>query len=224
VKTGHLELSPLDEMEAPKKDERLPAWLTAEELSRLLEYIQWHGENVQDAAGRMPDVAWLRDAILVCLSCGLRRGEIAALRWEHVDLERGMIHVQHGEDFRTKSGAERVVPVRGKALERLRGQAEEAEGTPTGPVITDRRGLPVKPDRYTRVFKRMVRGAKLRNRERLNFHSLRHSCGAWLASQGVSERIIQEVLGHASTQTTQIYSHVAGSAVEGAMERVFGGK
>lgn len=89
-------------------------------------------------------------------------------------------------------------------------------------MITDDDKNPVKPDRMTKTFKRMVRGAKLKGRDRLNFHSLRHSCGAWLASKGVSERIIQEVLGHASTQTTQKYSHVASSAVEGAVEETFG--
>lgn len=98
----------------------------------------------------------------------------------------------------------------------------EQEDDLDGPVFTDRRDLPIKPDRMTKAFKRIVRGAKLKGRDRLNFHSLRHSCGAWLASKGVSERIIQEILGHSSTQTTQKYSHVASSAVEGAMEETFG--
>lgn len=60
------------------------------------------------------------------------------------------------------------------------------------------------------------------NGERLHFHSLRHSCGAWFASKGVSEKITQEILGHASSRTTQVYSHVASSALEGAMEKAFG--
>lgn len=89
-------------------------------------------------------------------------------------------------------------------------------------VLIDAQGRRVKPDRLSHRFKDMVRGAKLENRERLKLHSLRHSCGAWLASQGVSERIIQEILGHSSIQTTQIYSHIASHAMEDAMERAFG--
>lgn len=98
----------------------------------------------------------------------------------------------------------------------------EREDDLDGPVFTDRRDLPIKPDRMTKMFKRMARGAKLMGRDCLNFHSLRHSCGAWLADKGISERIIQEILGPSSTQTTQKYSHVASSAVEEAIERVFG--
>ena len=143
-----------------------------------------------------------------------------ALRWADLNLEDGSIHVRNHrkEGQRTKTGADRVVPVRGPALDVLRRRHANREEF-AGPVITDSEG---KPDRMTKTFKRMVRGAKLKGRDRLNFHSLRHSCGAWLASKGVSERIIQEILGHSSTQTTQKYSHVASSAVEGAMEETFG--
>ena len=59
-------------------------------------------------------------------------------------------------------------------------------------------------------------------KDQIQLHSPQHSCGAWLASKGVSERIIQKILGHSSTQTTQKYSHVASSAVEGAIEETFG--
>lgn len=223
VKAGHLDqqYSPLDGVEEPEKGKSIPAYLTPDQLNRLLEYIDWHAENVEDATGRSPDLQWLRDAVQIAVATGLRRGELLALRWKDVDLEQGQIHVRNREGFRTKSGAERTVPVRGPALDVLRRRHETREDF-AGPVLTDRDGKPVKPDRLTRRFKKMVKEAKLKDRDRLKFHSLRHSCGAWLASKGVSERIIQEVLGHASSRTTQIYSHVASSAVEGAMEKAFG--
>lgn len=225
VKAGHLsaERNPLDDVEAPEKGKQTPAYLTPAQLDRLLEYSEWHEENVEDAAGRSPELGWFRDAVQIALATGLRRGELANLRWDDVDLEEGKIHVRNRreEGHRTKTGAERVVPVRGPALDVLRRRHADREAF-AGPVITDEDGQPIKPDRLTKTFKRMVRGAKLKGRDRLNFHSLRHSCGAWLASKGVSERIIQEILGHASTQTTQKYSHVASSAVEGAMQETFG--
>lgn len=223
VKAGHLDdqYNPLSDVEEPETGKTVPAYVTPDQLDRLLEYIDWHAENKEDATGRSPDLQWLRDAVQIAVATGLRRGELLALRWKDVDLEQGQIHVRNRDGFRTKSGAERVVPVRGPALDVLRRRHAKKEEF-DGPVITDREGKPVKPDRVTHTFKRMVRGAKLKNRDRLKFHSLRHSCGAWLASKGVSERIIQEILGHASSRTTQIYSHVASSAVEGAMEETFG--
>jgi integrase len=223
VKAGHIDdkYNPLSDVDEPEKDKSVPVYLTPEQLDRLLKYIDWHAENKEDAVGRSPDLQWLRDAVQIAVATGLRRGELLALRWKDVDLEKGQIHVRNREDFRTKSGAERVVPVRGPALSVLRRRYEERDEF-AGPVITDREEKPVKPDRLTKRFKDMVRGAKLKERERLKFHSLRHSCGAWLASRGVSSRIIQEILGHASSQTTEIYSHLSSSAVEGAMEETFG--
>jgi len=222
VKAGHIDdrYNPLSEVDEPEKDKSVPAYLTPDQLDRLLEYIDWHAENKEDVVGRSPDLQWLRDAVQVAVATGLRRGELANLRWRDVDLDEGQIHVRNQEDFRTKSGAERVVPVSGPALSVLRRRHGERQDF-VGPVITDREGRPVKPDRFTKRFKDMVRGAKLKDRERLKFHSLRHSCGAWLASKGVSSRIIQEVLGHASSQTTEIYSHLSSSAVEEAMEETF---
>lgn len=223
TKAGHIDRNPLDTVSAPDKDKSLPSYLTPSELDRLLEYIEWHGKNKPNACGILPDVGWLRDSIILAVATGLRRGELLNLRWSDVDLSERRIRVRNRKDgsFRTKSGAERVVPVRGEALEVLQRRSDERDEF-DGPVITDRDGNRPKANRLTRGFKRMVRGAKLKGREDLRFHSLRHSCGAWLASQGVSERIIQEILGHASSQTTQIYSHVAGAALEEAMERTFG--
>ena len=113
------------------------------------------------------------------------------------------------------------MPVRGRALDVLQRRADDRDAF-DGFVIVMADGARPRPNRLTRTFKRMVKGAKLKDRDNLNFHSLRHSCGAWLASQGVSERVIQEILGHASSATTQIYSHVANHAVTDAMERTFG--
>ncbi len=224
VKAGHLEKgrSPIDDVETPDKGKQVPAFLTVDQLERLLEYIDWHAENKEDALGKLPDLQWLKDTVQIAVATGLRRGELLNLRWEDVDLPQRQIHVRNREGFRTKDGAERVVPVRGPAVDVLRRLKAESDDL-GGPVITDRDGKPVKPGRVTTRFKDMVRGAKLKNRDRLNFHSLRHTCGAWLASKGVSERIIQEILGHASSSsTTEIYSHITSSAVEGAMEKAFG--
>lgn len=223
VHAGHIDRSPLEKVTEPNKGKPVPAHLTPKELDRLLDYIEWHGKNKPNACGILPDVQWLHDAVVLAVCTGLRCGELLNLRWSDVDVDERRIFVRNRRDgsFRTKSGSERPVPVRGPARDVLRRRMKERdEGD--GPVIVDRDGKPPKANRLTRRFKDMVREAKLRERERLRFHSLRHTAGAWLASKGVSERVIQEILGHATSRTTQIYSHVAGLAVEDAMERAFG--
>ncbi len=211
---------PITDKLKPKNEKKTPAFLTPVQLDRLLTCIDAHVALLKDQPGPNPDVQWLPDAIEIAAGTGLRRGELLNLRWEDIDLRARRLYVVNRNGFKTKSGQERIVPVRGAALRVLRRRHEESDGA--GPVLTDRDGLPVKPVRLSHRFKDMVRKAKLRGREDMRFHSLRHSCGAWLASQGVSSRIIQEILGHVTPRTTEIYSHLMGPAVEDAMERTFG--
>lgn len=221
VEKEHIHENPLNDLTEPEKGKKVPVYLSPKQLGRLMRYIEWHGANVESAAGIKPDVEWLRDAIVIAVGTGLRRGELLNLRWSDVELDERRLRVRNRDGFRTKNGSERVVPVRGDALEVLRRRYEQRDAF-DGPVIVDRDGTAPRPERLTRGFKRMVRGAGLKGREDLHFHSLRHTCGAWLASQGISARIIQEILGHASSATTQIYSHVTSSALEDAVERTFG--
>lgn len=91
-------------------------------------------------------------------------------------------------------------------------------------MIVDSNGNRIKPDRVSKQFKFIVREkAKLSGREKLKFHSLRHSCASWLIQQGVPLTVVSEILGHSTTQITdEIYSHVDDDAVTEAMDEVFG--
>jgi len=106
LKTGHINRNPLDDVNKPDKDKSLPSYLTASELGRLLEYIEWHAENKPNACGILPDVGWIRDSIILAVSTGLRRGELLNLRWRVVDLDERRLHIKNRKDFRTKSGVE----------------------------------------------------------------------------------------------------------------------
>ena len=82
----------------------------------------------------------------------------------------------------------------------------------------------IKPDWATKRFKFFVRKAKLPQRERLRFHSLRHTAGSWLAMRGVPMRVIQAILRHSSISVTERYSHLQPEVMGAAMEEAFGGK
>lgn len=67
-----------------------------------------------------------------------------------------------------------------------------------------------------------AREAKLQNRDRLHFHSLRHTTASWLAMKGVPMRVIQQIFGHASASQTEIYSHPQPEVMQQAMAETFG--
>jgi len=139
-----------------------------------------------------------------------------------VELEEQFVTVRNRDDFTTKSGDERGIPLRSDALEVARRRDEEHDGDSDDPVFTDRSGRPIKADRITKRFKTFVRKAGLDEQENLHFHSFRHTCGAWLASSGVPLRVIQAILGHSSIDVTEIYSHLQPGVMGEAMEEAFG--
>ncbi len=220
VDKGMRKENPIEEVEKPSKREKQPTFLSPSELEKLLKKIREHGETVTDIHGNPSDVQWLIDIIQVAVCTGLRRGELLSLRWRDVKIDEELVTIRNQEDFTTKSGNERRVPLRSDALEVIR-RLHTDDVDPDDPVFTDRKGRRIKPNRATRRFKTFVKKAKLKNKEDLHFHSLRHTCGAWLASSGVPLRVIQAILGHSTINVTEIYSHLQPDVMGEAMEEAF---
>jgi site-specific recombinase XerD len=151
-------------------------------------------EQAVDAAGRDGGPLALRNAALLELvySCGLRSAEAVALDLGDVDLDREQVHV------RGKGGKERLVPL-----------GEEA-GWLVGRWLRD--GRPALARGACNALFLSVRGRRLDTSvlRRLlpHPHRLRHAYATHLLEGGVDLRTIQELLGHASLSTTQVYSHV----------------
>ncbi len=151
-------------------------------------------EDAVDLAGQGDEPLALRNAALLELaySCGLRSAEVVALDLRDVDLDREHVHV------RGKGGKERVVPVGEEAAWRI------------GLWLRD--GRPALARGACDAFFLSVRGRRLDTsvlrRVLRNPHRLRHAYATHLLEGGADLRTIQELLGHASLSTTQIYSHV----------------
>ncbi len=193
----------------PKVERRTLATLNAEQSARLLEAIS-HSR-----------VYW---PVLLALSTGMRRGEVLAVRWKNVDLERGTLRVMESlEQTKTgirfkppKSGRHRVITLPAYAVEDLRGlkrqQAEEllALGVrQTGETLVCARadGEPHQPLSLTYEFARFM--SRMKDLPRVRFHDLRHSHATQLLASGVHPKIASERLGHASVGITlDLYSHV----------------
>lgn len=217
-----IEEDPMRDVEKPKKQKKKPSFLSPSELEKLLATIEHHAETVTNIHGEPSDVQWLHDIVRVAVRTGLRRNELVSLRWRDVDLEQEFVTIRNQGDFTTKSGNERRIPLRSDAREVIIRLQDEQRAELNGPLFTDRRGESIKPDRLTKRFKFFVRKAELKNRDDLSFHSLRHTCGAWLTSSGVPLRVVQAILGHSSINVTEIYSHLQPDVMGDAMEKAFG--
>ncbi len=173
-------------------------------------------------------------ALLAAL-CGMRRGEIIALRWKDVDLTQAVISVtrsaeQVGKEVRykeTKSGKSRTVALSSTVLEELKrhklAQAEEQLKVGIRPgdesfVVAQIDGNPLKPVSLTHEWTRLLAKTDL---PRIRFHDLRHSHATQLLAAGVHPKIASERLGHSTIGITlDLYSHVMPGMQANAAEQV----
>jgi integrase len=152
------------------------------------------------------------------------RGEILALRWKNVDLDRGTLRVvqsleQTTEGLRfkdSKTGRNRAIPLPGFTIEELRRLKRQQAETllrlgirQSGETLVCCRedGEPKQPRSLTHEFAHLISGIK--DLPRIRFHDLRHSHATQLLAGGVHPKIAQERLGHSTITTTMdLYSHV----------------
>ncbi len=196
---GLLDSDPSDDVSSPRVPQGIPKALSEAEVERLLDAVPGEGPRPQ------------RDrAILETLyGGGLRISELVGLDLGDLDLHSGLLRVLG------KGSKERVVPVGRKAGATLRGvpRRRSARARP-GPRRVDRSALflNARGGRLTRQGAWLiVRGAGDRAglRGRLYPHVLRHSCATHMLDHGADIRVVQELLGHASLSTTQVYTQVS---------------
>jgi integrase len=174
-------------------------------------------------------------AVLLGVCCGLRRGEIAALRWGQVDLNAGSLSiVQSAEQTGTtvrykepKTGRARTVALSAIMVEELRAHRlrQSEELLRLGIRVTDENfvcaredGLPLQPQTLTHEWKRLVAKTGL---PRIRFHDLRHSHATAMLATGVHPKIASERLGHSKVGITlDLYSHVLPRMQEDAVAKV----
>lgn len=174
----------------PKKENKLPSVLSFEEVKKILEAL----DNEKHKA-----------ILFLVYSSGLRVGEVVRLRLEDIDSKRMLIHVIQG-----KGRKDRYTLLSELALNQLRkyyslykpekwlfpGQNKEE-------FLTERT--------VERVFEKACTLAEIR--KKVSVHTLRHSFATHLLEGGTDLRFIQELLGHSSSKTTEIYTHVTQKSI-----------
>jgi site-specific recombinase XerD len=195
VRTERATQNPADLVSSPKKEQKLPRVLTTEQMRSLLERIPAHTPlELRDRA--MLELAY---------SCGLRCEEIVNLDVHSFDPETEQLRVLG------KGSKERLVPVGEPAQRALRRYEERARHSLAGDpreraLFLSKSGRRLSNSDVTRRLGLWVREAALA--AGVSPHSLRHSFATHLLEGGADLRTIQELLGHASISTTQVYTRV----------------
>ncbi|MCC6158873.1 MAG: site-specific integrase [Deltaproteobacteria bacterium] len=153
---------------------------------------------------------------------GARLGELAALRWGDIDLERGIVLIRRaiwrGCEGSTKSGRNRYVPINAFLADVL---ARHRRGKdPNGRVFLSGIDDTLTCNSHRKPFARVIKRADLK---RIRFHDLRHSFASQLVMRGTPLRVVQELLGHATVQMTERYSHLYPTATRDAVEALGSG-
>ena len=187
-----------ENLSLPKRWKRLPKALTNAEIEKLLA-----PENPETPFS-LCDQAVLE----LAYASGLRLSELKNLRLEQLHLEAGFINVIG------KGNKERVVPVGRTAVEALNrylavGRPKLVTAKSPANVFLTRRGTPFASVTLWLHIKNRVRRAGVERN--ITPHMLRHSFATHLLEHGADLRVIQELLGHASIGTTEVYTHVTGS-------------
>ena len=187
-----------ENLSLPRRWKRLPKALTNEEIEQLLKPLP-----VQTPP-RMCDQAVLE----LAYASGLRISELCSVRLEQLHLESGFITVIG------KGNKERVVPVGQNAVKALGDFLSIARPklvrphSPANVFLTNRGTKFARETMWQRIKQRVRASGVERN---VTPHMLRHSFATHLLDHGADLRVIQELLGHAQINTTEIYTHVAGS-------------
>jgi site-specific recombinase XerD len=211
TEAGVLAADPARSLPGPRRRRRLPRVLSVTDVDTLV------------AATEGTDPLALRDRLVLELlyGCGLRSMELVALRLVDVQATQAQLIV------RGKGGKMRIVPLGDEAAAALRRYVErgrgelERDGGLSGPTaaesVTTRREAPLLLSRSGRklltsdIRRLVVKYSRLAGIDPASPHMLRHAYATHMLERGADLRAIQELLGHASISTTQIYTHVSGA-------------
>jgi site-specific recombinase XerD len=214
VRQGWTTIDPMVGVRSPRRPRRLPRVLTVDEAERLVE-----APARRPAAGALEDALHRRDAAILELlyATGMRISELAGLTLSDVDSGRRRLRVLgkgrkerdliYGRPAASSLGAYLAA---GRPFLAARARATR----PTEAVFLNASGGPLTARGARMVVARWVDAANLGSQA--SPHTLRHSFATHLLEGGADLRTVQELLGHASAQTTQVYTHLSDAALRTA--------
>ncbi|HEX5822612.1 MAG TPA: tyrosine recombinase [Solirubrobacterales bacterium] len=206
VRSGEMTANPADLVATPKQDRKLPRVLSREEMQNLLDGIP-AGTPLEMRDRAMLELAY---------SCGLRAEEVVNLKMDSPDFDGERLRIEG------KGGKTRLVPMGEPAQAALTRYLERGRRTLVGvgsedALLVSKSGRRLHPSDVRRRLERWVREAAIAGG--VSPHALRHSFATHLLEGGADLRSIQELLGHASLSTTQVYTQVEPSWLQSQYAR-----
>jgi len=205
-KSGLTSSNPMTLIRTPKQARRLPKAITVDQVEKLL------------AAPSDIDLLGARDrAILeVLYSTGIRVSEVVAINRGDLDVEGSVLKVKG------KGRRERAVPVGSHALSAacryiVRAESEKVPMTPTSPLFVNKSGTRLSSRSVRRKVAKYLKIAGLD--PDISPHTIRHSFATHLLDNGADLRAVQELLGHQSLSSTQVYTHLTTARMRESYDR-----
>ena len=206
LRADEVSANPADLVATPKQDRKLPRVLSREEMQTLLDRIPI----------RTPLEMRDRAMLELAYSCGLRAEEVVNLNTDSPDFDSERLRIEG------KGGKTRLVPMGEPAQAALTGYLERGRHALVGgmeeqALLVSKSGRRLHPSDVRRRLERWVREAAIAGG--VSPHALRHSFATHLLEGGADLRSIQELLGHASLSTTQVYTQVEPSWLQSQYAR-----
>lgn len=203
--SGEADVDPASVLQGPKQPKSLPHVIKAADMARLLSV---HGPRDAEGRPREQSLVDMRDQALLefLYACGARVSEASGLLVANVDFAGGQVKVFG------KGSKERIIPLHDMAVSSMRAYAVRArpgilKERASDYFFVSTRGNQMGTDAMRKMFKDALRRAGLD--ETLSPHDMRHTFATDLLDGGADLRSVQEMLGHASLSTTQIYTHLS---------------
>ncbi|KKM10738.1 hypothetical protein SY88_11610 [Clostridiales bacterium PH28_bin88] len=200
ARRGYLEKNPAERLARPKREKRLPVFLTLDECHRLLEAVAQSPHPELDVG-----------LVKLMLLTGLRVRELTTIRFSTLDLVNRRIHVTG------KGPRERLVPLSQAAAETVRAYLSVRPTCDHDLLFIDPRGRPAQPEYVRKVIREALPHAGIT--KRVTPHTLRHTFATLLYGAGAGLLELQRLLGHSFVTTTEIYTHATPQQLRSAVAR-----
>jgi integrase len=196
------EESPTLSVKKPKVENKRTRFLSPEEAGELLAYLKRGNPTIHDMA-------------FLSLFSGMRFGEVKSLKWGGVDLDRGLITI-----FDAKGSKTRTAFMTPEVREMLTGREKENPEALVFPTF-DGREYTDTPTTFREAVEALGFNKGITDqRQKVVFHTLRHSYASWLAEAGTDIYTIGKLLGHSTVQMSARYAHLGPGAMQEAVKRL----
>ncbi|MEX1190517.1 MAG: tyrosine-type recombinase/integrase [Brumimicrobium sp.] len=181
----------IDAIHRPRREQKLPHVISKEEVKKIIE---------------APKNLKHRAMLSLIYACGLRRSELLSLKANNIDSKRKLLII-----YQSKGRKDRVIPIGDKLIELLR-EYYKAYRPKEWLFEGQKAGNKYSTTSLEKVLKQSLKKAKIE--KPVTLHWLRHSFATHLLESGTDLRYIQEILGHKSSRTTEIYTHVSTKSLQ----------